>query len=322
MAALEHVGRAPRPRRGRMRRGAGRSPSRVQGTKTATGVSPSARSSRRSTPLIAVATAAASIVVAIERQARRDHRHVAQRQRLQRRHEDRASRSPGWCIARRRSRWRGCPRSSVSIVGPQLSTRARISCASSAPRSPNVAGFAAVDVFRHAAGERDLGRSCRDRRGDRAAQAVRRRRSARRPAWPRTGGPPCAPPARARPRAQASPPSSSSMPSSAAKRRPASSMRMMRPLSSRQTRRAPTSMRGEVDHLAVGADRDLGRAAADVDVHHRRLVADRARDRARAIGRHHRFETVAGRDRDHLAGLRARTVRRSRGRCAGAPRRR
>ncbi len=29
--------------------------------------------------------------------------------------------------------------------------------------------------------------------------------------------------------------------------------------------------RGEVDHLAVGADRDLGGAAADVDIHHRRL---------------------------------------------------
>ena len=35
--------------------------------------------------------------------------------------------------------------------------------------------------------------------------------------------------------------------------------------------------RGQVDHLAVGADRDLRRAAADIDVHHRRLVADRAR---------------------------------------------
>ncbi len=60
---------------------------------------------------------------------------------------------------------------------------------------------------------------------------------------------------------------------------------------------------GEVDHLAAGADRDLGGAAADVDVHHSRLVADRARDRARAIGRHHGLEIVAGRDRDHLAGL-------------------
>ena len=60
---------------------------------------------------------------------------------------------------------------------------------------------------------------------------------------------------------------------------------------------------GEVDHLAVGADRDLRGAAADVDVHHRRVVADRARDRAGAVGGHHGFQVVAGRDRDHLAGL-------------------
>ena len=61
--------------------------------------------------------------------------------------------------------------------------------------------------------------------------------------------------------------------------------------------------RGEVDHPAVGADRDLRGAAADVDVHDRRLVADRARHRARAVGGHHRLQAVAGRDRDHLAGL-------------------
>ena len=61
--------------------------------------------------------------------------------------------------------------------------------------------------------------------------------------------------------------------------------------------------RREVDHLAVGADRDLRRAAADVDIHHARLVADRTRHRARAVGRHHRLETVAGADRDELAGL-------------------
>ena len=38
--------------------------------------------------------------------------------------------------------------------------------------------------------------------------------------------------------------------------------------------------RGEIDHLAVGADRNLRSAAADIDVHHRRFVADRARHRA------------------------------------------
>ena len=61
--------------------------------------------------------------------------------------------------------------------------------------------------------------------------------------------------------------------------------------------------RGEVGHAAVGADRDLRRAAAHVHVHDRDPVADRARGRARAVGGHHRLETIAGRDRDHLAGL-------------------
>ncbi len=61
--------------------------------------------------------------------------------------------------------------------------------------------------------------------------------------------------------------------------------------------------RGDRDHLALGAHRDLGGAAADVDVHHGGAVADRARDRAGAEGRHHRFEIVAGADRDQLAGL-------------------
>ena len=98
-------------------------------------------------------------------------------------------------------------------------------------------------------------------------------------------------------------PISSLMPSSAAKRRPASSMRTMRPSSSRQTSRAPTSTAVRSIDLAVGADRDLGGAAADVDVHHGRVVADRARHRARAVGGHHGLQVVAGRDRDHLAGL-------------------
>ena len=60
---------------------------------------------------------------------------------------------------------------------------------------------------------------------------------------------------------------------------------------------------GEIDHPAVGADRDFRRAAADVDIHDGRVVADRARHRARAVGRHHGLQTVAGRDRDHLASL-------------------
>ena len=61
--------------------------------------------------------------------------------------------------------------------------------------------------------------------------------------------------------------------------------------------------RGDVDHAAFGADRDLRGAAADVHVHDRGLVADRARHRAGAVRGHHRLQAVAGRDRDHLAGL-------------------
>ncbi len=54
---------------------------------------------------------------------------------------------------------------------------------------------------------------------------------------------------------------------------------------------------------AVGADGDLGRAAADVHVHDGRLVADRARDRAGPVGRQDRLEAVAGAHRHQLARL-------------------
>ena len=47
-----------------------------------------------------------------------------------------------------------------SSVGPQPSTRARISCASSDAEIAEGLRLAAVDVFGHAAGERDLGRWC------------------------------------------------------------------------------------------------------------------------------------------------------------------
>ena len=80
--------------------------------------------------------------------------------------------------------------------------------------------------------------------------------------------------------------------------------------------------RGNVDHLAVGADRDLGGAAADIDVHHHAFVADRARRRARAIGRHHGFEAVAGADRDQLAGLLGEQVADGARVASAAPRRR
>ena len=80
--------------------------------------------------------------------------------------------------------------------------------------------------------------------------------------------------------------------------------------------------RGNVDHLAVGADRDLRGAAADIDIHHHAFVADRARRRARAIGRHHGFQAVAGAHRDELAGLLGEQVADGAGVGAAAPRRR
>src|SRR6266571_4236075 len=56
--------------------------------------------------------------------------------------------------------------------------------------------------------------------------------------------------------------------------------------------------RGEIDHLAAGAYGDLRGAAADVDVHHGRVVADRARNRAGAVGGERRLQIVAGAHRD------------------------
>src|SRR5262249_57804029 len=41
--------------------------------------------------------------------------------------------------------------------------------------------------------------------------------------------------------------------------------------------------RGDIDDLAVGANGNLGGAAADIDVHHRRAVTDRTRHRARSV---------------------------------------
>ena len=76
------------------------------------------------------------------------------------------------------------------------------------------------------------------------------------------------------------------------------------PSASMQTSRAPTSAAVIAITSPLRADRDLDGAAADVDVHHRRLVADRARDRARAVGRHHGLQAVAGAHRHQLAGLR------------------
>ena len=53
-----------------------------------------------------------------------------------------------------------------------------------------------------------------------------------------------------------------------ANRRPASSMRTIRPSGVEADQPRADVERGEVDHLAVGAHRDLRGAAADVDVHH------------------------------------------------------
>ena len=55
--------------------------------------------------------------------------------------------------------------------------------------------------------------------------------------------------------------------------------------------------------LAVLDQRELGRAAADVDVEQRRAVAARERDRAGAVRRHLAFHVVPGRGADELAGL-------------------
>ena len=63
----------------------------------------------------------------------------------------------------------------------------------------------------------------------------------------------------------------SSRPSSAPKRRPASSSRTILPSRLEHDQPRADIERGDVDHLAVGADRDLRGAAADVDIHHRRI---------------------------------------------------
>ena len=106
------------------------------GTNTATGVSASPRSRRLSTALIAAATPRRVDLVAVEREgaARSPARCAAAARRAATRRW--CCRSPAWCIATRRSRWRGCLRSSARASAPSLRRGARISCASSTPRSP------------------------------------------------------------------------------------------------------------------------------------------------------------------------------------------
>ncbi len=70
----------------------------------------------------------------------------------------------------------------------------------------------------------------------------------------------------------------------------------------------PDIGRRDGDDLAVGTDRDLRGAAADVDIHHHGFVADRARHGAGPIGRHHGLQAVAGAYRHQLAGLRGKQL--------------
>ena len=60
---------------------------------------------------------------------------------------------------------------------------------------------------------------------------------------------------------------------------------------------------GGRDDAAVLDQRELGGAAADVDVEQRRLVAARQRDGARAVRRHLAFHVMAGGGADETAGL-------------------
>ena len=191
--------------------------------------------------MIAAATAPASIVSASSGKRGRDHRHVAQRQRFQRRDVDRAAADLGRVLRGADHGGADAFVRAARAAGPSLRRASRISCASSGAEIAEGLRLAAVDVFRHAAGERDLVDRRRGAPADRAAAGRRRRPAASRRAWPRTADPPCARRARARARAQAARRARASMPSSAAKRRPASSMRTMRPSASRQTSRAPTS---------------------------------------------------------------------------------
>ena len=61
--------------------------------------------------------------------------------------------------------------------------------------------------------------------------------------------------------------------------------------------------RGHFDEFARRADADLRRAAAEVDIHHPHAFADRARGGARTESGERGLEPVAGTDRHELAGL-------------------
>ena len=292
-----------------------------QGTKTATGLFAAARSSRLQRGSI----------------ARRER--IADRSR--RRAEARA-RSPAHCAtaARRAARRRSCCRCTcivyceapmtvarMRVVRPRQcagppSAALRISAASSGPRSPKRLARAAIDIFGDAAGKADIRRFRRDRRADRDAADRRRRRageppsiaSNRRSAMRRQARAP-APRERDRPaRASGQAPrrSAGRLPRAARCAAPHRARPAARRHRARSRRRPCPSAQTAI--LAVPPPTST--------LMHRRLVADRARHRARAIGGHGGFQAVAGADRDELAGLRARTIRRWRAHCGGAPRRR
>ena len=264
-------------------------------------LSPSARSSRLSTALIAAATAAESIVLAVERQRRRDHRHVAQRQRFERRDVDRAAADLDGVLRGADHGGADAFDRALERAAPALEARADFLRQQRAEIA-EVLRLAAVDEFRHAAGERDLGRSRRGVSGSsrsRPAPPAARRAAAHR--LEQLVG--HARGERAR-RLRAQRRAELELDAELGGEAPAGFLDAhdRAAVVEADEPRADVD-RGEVDHLAVGADRDLRGAAADVDVHHRRLVADRARHRARAVGRHHGLQAVAGADRDQLAGL-------------------
>ena len=105
--------------------------------------------------LTARATAAGSIVSLIDRQRRRDHRHIAQRQRVERRHVDRAAADLNGVL---RSADHGGADAFVrrlQLRAPAFDARADFGRQQRAEIVERL-GFAAVDEFRHAAGECDL----------------------------------------------------------------------------------------------------------------------------------------------------------------------
>ena len=75
--------------------------------------------------------------LAVERQRRRDHRHVAQRQRVERRNVDRAAAELDGVLRRADHGGADAFERLLRDCGQNVSTRARISAASSGPRSPN-----------------------------------------------------------------------------------------------------------------------------------------------------------------------------------------